>query len=295
MAVPPGGAVWRGRVRAVFARCVHAVGDDGVCLTLGRMSLPAHPYSILWAGFPEDFAVGQEITVTVSGIAGPYGPLVSLEGMPRYTPSLACRPMARLKRRLGALTTSVNAAAHLSARGGFHRIFRHCSGPAPSDATSRLSGTVDGLERRLGLRLAHALRLGQWEDFARAAREMAGLGIGLTPAGDDFLAGVLAALRYHGRSRGRAVVPKTFLEDLAASLSPRTTPFSGFLLCCAARGLLARPMADWLAAVHAGEADKAAGCVSGMAAMGHSSGLDTFLGMLLALQILMGERPWIAQ
>ena len=295
-AVPAAGAVWRGRVQAVFSRSVHVAlaALDGGCLTLGQASLPAHPYSILWPDFPSGWAVGQSVAVTAEGVFGEAGRLVGLTDMPRYAPSLACRPMAEKARIAQALAASRDRAAAFPSRGGFHEIFLQCPcpGPAPLGMASRLSGSFASLGRQLCMELSRCLSRRQWEGVAGAASPMVGLGLGLTPAGDDFLAGVLAALRYHGQSLGSPILAPTDLSALAARLARSTTAFSGFLLRAAAEGLVAAPVDAWLAAVHAGNAEQAANAVSALATLGHSSGLDTFSGLLLTLQILLGERPW---
>jgi len=112
---------------------------------------------------------------------------------------------------------------------------------------------------------------------------------GTLAVGDDFLAGALAALRFFGKSRGRPVLPHLFGRGLAAHAGARTTPFSAFLLGCAATGGVARPLSDWLDAAHRGQAAQAAALVPEVADLGHSSGLDALCGMVLALQNIPGE------
>ena len=294
LAAPAGGAARRGRIRAVFARCVHAACDD-CCLTLGDESLPAHPYSILWQGFPGGWRVGEAVAVTAEGVFARGGLMVAAASLAPFSPPTSRRPMAGPPRNRRALAASAAAARAIPRRGGFHDLLHDFPGPAPSEATGRLSGAIGGLERRLGARLARALARGDWEDFAGAARDLAGLGQGLTPAGDDFLAGVLAALRFHGESSGAPLFPRQSLADLAGELAGRTTPFSGFLLRCAARGLVAGPVGDWLAAAHGGEAAKAGRAVAALAGLGHSSGLDALSGMWLAVRTVTdtGGPTWI--
>ncbi len=291
MAVPGPGTAWRGRVGAVFARSIHVTMGAG-CLTLGDASLPAHPCSILWPGFPNAWTVGQPVTVTADGVFDQGRRIVSLDSMERFTPSQSCRPMAATVHIVAAMAASQDRATAIPTRGGFHEVFLQRPRPAPSNTTSCLSGAFASLGRRLCTTMARLLRLRHWEGFERVACAIVGMGVGLTPAGDDFLAGVLAALRFHGESLGRPLLPQSDLTALASRLAGGTTNFSGFLLRCAAEGLVARPVDDWLAAVHSGQAGQAADRVSDLAALGHSSGLDTFSGMLLAMQILMGERPW---
>jgi len=72
--------------------------------------------------------------------------------------------------------------------------------------------------------------LGDWTQLKRAVAQLAGLGNGLTPAGDDFLGGVLLwAWLAHPR-------PRRFGEALLAEAAPCTTAYSAaFLQAAAAR------------------------------------------------------------
>ncbi len=291
-AVPPPGLVQHGVVRAVFARSIHVVLADGAFLTLGGTRLAAHPASVLWPGFAGDLEVGREMAVTAEGLFTKGRLYVAFAGMDVFTPSSGCRPMAAADWIVPAIEASLRRAARFSTRGGFHEILLRRLTAMPPDPHGRLSDRLAHLGSAQCAALARALDLGDWEAFTQQATDCAGMGVGLTPAGDDFLAGVLAALRYHGQSRGVDVVSREFLEDLVRLAGARTTPFSAFLLGCAARGLVAGPFSAWLFAVHRGEAKTAARLVSNIADMGHSSGLDTLSGMLLALQTVMGERPW---
>jgi len=292
VALPAPGLVRRGEVRAVFARSLHVALSDGGFLTLGGKGLAAHPASVLWPGFAVDLEVGRKVAVTADGIFTEGRLYRAFGGMDLFTPSSGCQPMAPTDQVVAAIRASLWRAAGFSTRGGFHEILLRHSGVIPQDLPGQLSDRLLRLGSAQCEALSSALVLGDWAAFKQQALECAGMGAGLTPAGDDFLAGVLAALRYHGKSRGVDVVSQEFLEDLARLSGLRTTPFSGFLLGCAARGLVAEPFAAWVLAVHRGEAETATRHVLNIAAIGHSSGLDTLTGMLLVLQSIMGERPW---
>lgn len=87
--------------------------------------------------------------------------------------------------------------------------------------------------------LAEGCASGSLVGAITAAEQLVGLGPGLTPSGDDVLAGLLVTLRHVGAAArvGRAV----WLADwLAAAVTfdagTRTTPISATLLHCAARG-----------------------------------------------------------
>ncbi|EHJ47153.1 Protein of unknown function DUF2877 [Solidesulfovibrio carbinoliphilus subsp. oakridgensis] len=290
--VPAPGASLRGRVWAVFQRSIHVALGDGF-LTLGNPDLPPHPYSILWDGYPGGFVPGQTVTVTDDGVFTDDRRLVALAGLARFRPALEHPRPAGFRSIRHALAASRQAAAVLPDKGGFHTLFLQRPRPAPSDVACRLPGAFADLGGRLYLRIAEALRQRRLEDLGQAARAMAGLGIGLTPSGDDFLAGMLAASRFHGLSLGRPVLSQVTLTTLALDCAARTTAFSGFLLRCAAEGQVAGPVGDWLEAVHAGDADRAAIAVGALACIGHASGLDTLMGLILVMDICLGERAWI--
>lgn len=101
-----------------------------------------------------------------------------------------------------------------------------------------------------------------------------GLGDGLTPVGDDVVAGWLVA----ARSAGRPV------EDVAAAVTehaPRTTPLSASLLSDAAAGECLPEVRALLLALRAGTGIEPA--VTALAAVGHTSGRGMLLGVRLAL------------
>lgn len=284
------GAGLRGRVCAVFRRSAH-LQAEGVFISVGGPSLAAHPYTVAVPSFGGGQAVGQGFLLTSRELMVEGGPSISFAGMRVYTPSVEARPMAEPQAIIRALEATGDQMARLPSQGGFHEVLRRRMGAAGADNSSLLSRRLASQSLRRSRAVCEALRSGNRRLLASAAMALAGAGIGLTPAGDDFLAGVLAALRYHGRSRG-VPAPEEFFEKLAHRAGRRTTPFSGFLLRCAARGLVSRPVSDWLEAVHTGRPEAAGDQVPALAAMGHSSGLDTLCGMLLALQAVMGERPW---
>lgn len=124
---------------------------------------------------------------------------------------------------------------------------------------------------------AKNLESGWEEDGARlqeAAARLAGRGIGLTPAGDDFLAGaMLWAWLAHP-------APGPFCGTMAEIAVPRTTRLSAAFLRAAARG---ECDADWhglLAALSSGSAARLAPAVQQVMAHGATSGADMLAGFL---------------
>jgi hypothetical protein len=129
----------------------------------------------------------------------------------------------------------------------------------------------------LQARGARALRaaLAQGHGLADAARQLAGLGGGLTPAGDDYLVGAMAALWLMGeRERAGAI---------AQSAWPHTTFLSRAFLNAAGQGQFAEPWHDLAGALARDSAAECAVAVRRIAALGASSGRDALAGFAATL------------
>ena len=135
------------------------------------------------------------------------------------------------------------------------------------------------LEGRLG-RAVTALRVG---DLVGAARELGGAGPGLTPAGDDVLAGVLLGARARW---GAAVQP--MLE--AAAAAARTHEIAAAFLAWAARGQSIAPAHDLLGALASGDGPAAERALGALLRWGATSGGDLALGLRLGLCELAAPR-----
>lgn len=120
----------------------------------------------------------------------------------------------------------------------------------------------------------------------RTAAALAGLGCGLTPAGDDMLLGFAAGLRAcSGTDAGRLAFLETFGRALRAA-AQRTNDISRTYLLLAARGKFSSSVMDVLRAVGRGESgDSLASAVNRLLSTGHSSGRDTAAGLLAGLAV----------
>jgi len=109
-------------------------------------------------------------------------------------------------------------------------------------------------------------------DLLSAAAALGGLGPGLTPAGDDALAGIFLA---HRALAGRSAEPSL----LAMAEVAVTTDLSAAFLRWAARGQAVEPVHAFLAAIAAGNRPAALTATSRIASLGASSGADLLLGL----------------
>jgi hypothetical protein len=141
--------------------------------------------------------------------------------------------------------------------------------------------------------LAGGVRAGDVDAASCAAARLVGLGAGLTPAGDDFLCGLLAALwcasGEGSQERGFAV---EWGETLTARLEATTT-VSATSLECAIAGCFpgaVSALAGVFAGRHSDHAHEGArAALNDLCARGHSSGMDTATGFLFGLRLRSDE------
>jgi hypothetical protein len=143
--------------------------------------------------------------------------------------------------------------------------------------------------------VAERLRLGRKmifsPDFLPGIKMVAGLGFGLTPGGDDFIGGLLLALYY-----GQQIFKRNFkraISSVCRSVRGKN-PFSGTMLADAGEGRAVGRVKNLLAALINGNEKNVRQGVLQLRAIGHSSGIDLGVGLLLTGQALIrtqGE-PW---
>ncbi|MGE5287387.1 MAG: DUF2877 domain-containing protein [Micromonosporaceae bacterium] len=145
-------------------------------------------------------------------------------------------------------------------------------------ASSRKPG-LEGHDALAGLAMSCAT--GDLAGAVEAADILIGLGPGLTPSGDDVLAGLLLALRLLGgaiRGGTRAVWLADWLSAAVThDAGSRTTSLSATLLHCAARGQAAAEVATVLRAF-AGQ-EPAGPAAARLLTAGHTSGADLAWGL----------------
>ena len=134
-------------------------------------------------------------------------------------------------------------------------------------------------------RIEDLVRAGRLEELAA---RVGGRGPGLTPSGDDLLAGVLVVARLVG---GSAAGPR--LDAIAAGVA--TTEIARACLAWAARGQCIAPVHDWLAALASGRPGELAAAHRSLVAVGASSGAHLAAGLALAVSQLPRTASQIAR
>ena len=122
----------------------------------------------------------------------------------------------------------------------------------------------------------HSFQKQNWAESAHDLGRMIGLGIGLTPCGDDFLCGVLAALILRGKK------DHPFTRELKAYILEHlkdTNDISSAFLACALQQHFSQ-------AVHLLSQDISVNEIKNLfEQIGHSSGMDTLCGICYILEL----------
>jgi len=188
--------------------------------------------------------------------------------------------------RIGATSIDVGSLAVEVVRWWDPRpVLAPVSMDALAAAVCRLPASVEGIDSApLGAALANAAS----DEIVIAARSLLGRGPGLTPEGDDYLAGAFAATRVLGAAigsyRATAALDRA-APRIDAEAARRTTTFSAALIRCALRGDVAAPAGTLLRSI-SGRGDVIAAHLT-LAEVGHSSGPALAAGIVLGVQSLV--------
>ena len=168
---------------------------------------------------------------------------------------------------------------------------RHAADRAPAGGLApMLSGSDRGgdpwLTRAralIGSQL-EALRLGDVAAAMAPTVGLMGLGVGLTPSGDDYLVGLLAGMEATDDP------PRHGLAAVIAGHAPlRTTAIGAAALGQASRGAFAERLHDVLVALARGRPDQLAAPIERAMTYGATSGSDTLVGLFAALDVAIAR------
>jgi len=242
--------MWSAEVTGRFARDALSAGEGEVCAVFRRsfyLRCPGERYAC--AG---DASLGHgplNVRLTASGLPA-LGTRVSVSV---HNASVWQPPRTGFNIRLNLLREAAKG-----------RVPREGLGCLVIGAHNGLSGhalpALEALERWL---VGNAL--------AGEAEQLIGLGPGLTPSGDDYLGGMLVALRLSGR----AMQADGLWRWLQPRLKARTSAISAAHLCAAAAGEAHEALHEVLS----GDLD-----LNKIDAIGHCSGWDALAGAVAVLK-----------
>lgn len=210
--------------------------------------------------------------------------LVSLASAERYAPSLRfARPVAPraqvLENLEGARLTGLSSG-NLS---GLGRLL------AAPKAKGRVLGVFAAAAARRIERLMATIREGDYWLAKRAVVDLIGLGPGLTPAGDDMLAGMAIFMSLYSRNSGMKAPGLEALEEGLRGSRGKTTVLSEALLRQAAAGRGSEGVLGLCEAVLTGTPDAVRLETKRLLRVGATSGTDTLLGIVLGGKLCFGS------
>jgi hypothetical protein len=256
------------RVLAVFERACGLVTHDGGVVALVLPEIGDGPLNVVVSGVARPFAeveVGASVTVERARL-GVGGLRIDLGDAAAWEPCPDWRVLRGRRDGMASRLPSLRACClrHAPA-GSLLSLLDGCS-PSPAEAAHSAVQAA-----------ARALRQGWVGDVERlreGAAGLAGLGGGLTPAGDDFLTGVMLW------SWLAHPAPSPFCQTLAEVAAPRTTTLSAAFLRAAAQGECSAPWHTLLAVLNGGKDIEITAAVQEILAYGATSGADALAGFL---------------
>lgn len=250
-----------GRVLGRFERACNLLDADGRIIALTLPEVGNGPFSIMFAGQLgcfESFSIGDSVTADPDRlVVGSW--YIDLKAAQIWEPRLVypTQPLSLNP----AMASLIQPYTHW---------------PNAAEVGLAASRRLSEAAVRLNRAITQPESSETDKEIAAATGQLAGLGSGLTPAGDDFLVGVMAALWLTGKHN---LLPK--LADIAA---PRTTGLSAAFLRAAAQGEFIEPWHALAQALCTGEVEAFRRAVEEVAQFGASSGRDALAGFTTTLQ-----------
>jgi hypothetical protein len=294
----------QGRILAVHRVACHLLADSGEIIILatpeagaGPLNLvaPAAAWSALGRGAPFTFAGGQ---LTLGPLRFDLAHAATWESQPDWVALAArrenihsgVRAIERCLRveaewRLQPVSPQQTMESRLQP---VCHISRLRAKPAKASTPECLNGPAVAVAVS-AVMMAYAR--GDWAGLERAIRGLCGLGPGLTPAGDDWLAGWLLGLRL--AAPGEAIRCGRLVAEAARG---RTTALSRAYLACAAAGetdAAWRALLDGLSTDPI-DADNLYLTTRKILARGATSGAAMLLGFIAAFDLLYEVRPCLS-
>lgn len=276
------------RVHSLFERALNLVSDRGELLGLVGPSAGNGPATIVLAALPIKgldrirLAVGMPARTAPGRLDVGGRPRIDLSAVRQWVPARTCLSVERGE-LAGRLGRAERLAHEVAPQGGLAPLLQYIDAlagagevPPPPSELNMLNHTAwTGLQA-----LLPAWRARDAGAVRRAATGLVGLGPGLTPSGDDLLAGLLiGTARAHGGD-----VAELGRASLAAAAG-RTTDVALARLGHTARNTVEDVQESVLTSLLGRDDSALDTAVARAARWGHTSGADTLVGLFLGLRL----------
>jgi hypothetical protein len=264
-----------GRVLSIHRVACNLVDDERNVITLLSPAVGDGPFSITINTSFNGIAVGDPARANENRLV--VGELmVRLDGASTWEPSPDWPWLRTPRERIAANFLAFDGWAPSAIWGGLAHVTgidQYAEGRPTFVA--RLARGKEAYGRLIG----EGLGEGKRDALMEGARLLAGLGPGGTPAGDDFLVGVMAAIWLLG--------DKSAALAIAETAAPRTAALSAAFLRAAGRGEFIAPWHGLLGALAAGDPAQVQEAAMVVEGFGASSGADALDGFILAGRCLL--------
>lgn len=248
---------FEGRLLGRFERAINLADTGGRVIALTLPEIGQGPFSVVAANsdFFNEFASGQPVRADRHGLtAGKWH--LDWSAATIWEPRLASPPQP----------LHLNSAI-------IYILKPYSAWPNPAEVNAVFRQRL----RQAAAQFTQALidDKANTAQVAKAASSLAGLGSGLTPAGDDYLVGAMAALWLTGF--------KTILPEIAKAAVSQTTTLSAAFLTAAARGEFMEPWHNLAQSLYARDVESLSGALAQVADFGASSGRDALAGFVTTI------------
>ena len=262
-----------GQVLSVHELACNLIDEAGEIIALVAPSVGDGPFSVVVdATFNADIDLAAGSLAHADGerlVAGPL--VVELAGAPVWAPRPAWPRLRAAREQVAAGFAAFDEWAPSAIWGGLTHVTgadQYAEGKPTFMA--RMARGQEAYSRLI----MEGLGGGEHASLVEGARLLAGLGPGGTPAGDDFLVGIMAAVWLLGDEADAAAIGET--------AAARTSALSAAFLRAAGRGEFAALWHVLLEALAGGEPNQVEKAAMALESCGASSGADALDGFILA-------------
>lgn len=273
-----------GRVTAVFDRSFYVETTAGMAcivsptLELGPLNaISSVPSGMNWQA--SGLRAGERVILSANTVYAGGRFVFGTDRARCWQPAPASHNWDRASLSNGLAKLGLMAGCRVPGDGLGRLVFRSGARCAESPLVRRAAEPVDQLCCWLGLAMAGDLAACDGQN--NGVGQLLGLGPGLTPAGDDFLAGVLLAL--HALGQNRALSLLSF--DIGCQMAERTGAISAAHLSAAMSGTGSAPLHLLLHDVMLNRGVLPNAALARVARIGHTSGWDCLAGMVAILRV----------
>lgn len=285
-----------GRVIALLRNAIYLESDDGRIISIvdGKIDGPltlrvanTKPLLARLKAYPCETFQATEDALRIEGAAQ-----IAWAHSPHWTPHLPER-IGTPTSQLDAVNVLAEAITEADRLEGLGPLVAHIVGARHAVPPPQCTH-LDALTARALATLNRAREAAATCNYAKvgaALNDLIGLGPGLTPSGDDVVAGIVAALVWQARiGYVPAELTRQVVEIVHEAAPARTNRISARLLWHACEGVLYAPAMGLVEALLSGDTAATLACSRRLFSIGHTTGVDLSIGLLTGMLLGIGTQ-----